>query len=560
MLDSDQVHSRTAVRRSNGTLKPLEQGRKSFRARAWADAFSQLWAADAEEALEPQDLAQLAQAALLIGKETEGADFLARAHQGFLSRGDTQLAARCAFWLGFTALIAGEFAKGGGWLARAGRLLEGRPECAEHGYLLLSAGFRSFHGGDVAAAHAIFVQAAGIGERFREIDLVTFSLQGQGRALIRQGEITRGVALLDEAMVAVTAGEVSPMTAGGVYCSVLEGCGEIFDLQRAQQWTAELERWCAAQPDLVPYRGHCLVRRAELLELHGAWEDALEWAQRAADWLSRPIPKPDVGAAFYQIGEIQRVRGKFAESEEAYRQASQWQRRPQLGLAQLRLAQGQVEAANAAIRRVAEEVRELGPRTKVLAAYAEIALAAKDVAAARTAADELREIASRREIPYVSALSRRTIGAVLLAEGDARAALIELRQSCGLWRDLQAPYEAARTQLLAGMSCRSMGDEQEALQELTAARETFQKLGAPLDLARVEALLSKSGRNSSNPLTDREVEVLKLVASGMTNRQIASQLKISEKTVARHLSNIFTKLDLSSRSAATAYAYSHGLV
>jgi ATP/maltotriose-dependent transcriptional regulator MalT len=560
MLDSDQVHSRTAVRRSNSKAQTLEQGRKSFRMGAWGAAFSQLLAADAEESLEPEDLVQLAQAALLTGKETEGAEILARAHQGFLSRGDTELAARCAFWLGFTALLAGEFAKGGGWLARAARLLEGRPECAEHGYLLLSNGYRSFHGGDVVAAHAIFVQACGIGERFGDKDLVTFSLQGQGRALIRQGEVTKGVTLLDEAMVAVTAGEVSPMTAGGVYCSVLEGCGEIFDLQRAQQWTAALEKWCAEQPDLVPYRGHCLIRRSELLQLHGAWQDALEWAQRAAEWLLKPTPKPDVGAAFYQIGEVQRLRGKFAESEEAYSQASQWQRRPQLGLAQLRLAQGQVEIANAAIRRIAEEVQESGPRAKVLAAYAEIALAAKDLAAARAAADELRAIAARRDIPYLSALSGSTTGAVLLAEGNARAALPELHQSCGLWRDLQAPYEAARTQVLIALAGRSMGDEQEAVKELTSARETFQKLGALVDQAHVEALLSRGGRDAAGPLTDREVEVLKLVASGMTNRQIASQLKISEKTVARHLSNIFTKLDLSSRSAATAYAYSHALV
>jgi DNA-binding NarL/FixJ family response regulator len=560
MLDSDQVHSRTAARRSNSKAQTLEQGRKSFRTGAWGAAFSQLLAADSEESLEPQDLVQLAQAALLTGKETEGADILARAHQGFLSRGDTELAARCAFWIGFTAMLAGEFAKAGGWLARASRILEGRPDCVEQGYLLLPVGFRAFHSGDLVGAHANFVQAVAIGERFGERDLVTLALQGQGRALIRQGQITKGVELLDEAMVAVTAGEVSPMTAGGVYCSVLEGCGEIFDLQRAQQWTAALEKWCESQPDLVPYRGHCLIRRAELLQLHGAWEDALEWAQRAADWLSRPTPKPDAASAFYQIAEIQRLRGKFAEAEEAYRQASQWQRSPHLGLAKLRLAQGQVEAADAAIRRLMEDVQEGGRRARVLEAYVEITLAAKDVVAARAAADELKEIAVQRDVPYLAALSARANGAVLLAEGHSRAAMTELRQSCGIWCDLQAPFEAARTQVLIAMADRALGVEQEALQELTSARETFQKLGALVDLAHVEALLSRGGRTAAGPLTDREIEVLKLVASGMTNRQIASRLKISEKTVARHLSNIFTKLDLSSRSAATAYAYSHGLV
>ena len=270
--------NRAAVRTSTSREHAVAQGRESFRNRAWGAAFSHLQAADAEAPLEPEDLALLAQAAQLIGKEAEGADYLARAHQGFLSRGDTRFAVRCAFWLGFTSLIAGELAKAGGWLSRANRLLDGQPDCVEQGYLLLPSGYRSFHTGDASAAHALFVQAAAIGQRFDEKDLLTLALQGQGRALIRQGEITRGVALLDEAMVAVTAGEVSPLSAGGVYCSVLEGCGEIFDVQRAQEWTLALERWCASQPDLVAFRGHCLVRRSELLQLHGAWAEALEWA------------------------------------------------------------------------------------------------------------------------------------------------------------------------------------------------------------------------------------------------------------------------------------------
>jgi hypothetical protein len=168
----------------------------------------------------------------------------------------------------------------------------------EKGYLLLSTGYRAVHSGDTATAQLAFVGATAIGVRFDDKDLETLGLQGQGRTLIRQGEITQGVALLDEAMVAVTAGEVSPLNAGGVYCSVLEACGEIFDIKRAQEWTSELEKWCASQPDLVPYRGHCLVRRAELLQLRGEWPAALESAERAKEWFSRPVPKPAVGEAF----------------------------------------------------------------------------------------------------------------------------------------------------------------------------------------------------------------------------------------------------------------------
>lgn len=536
----------------------LEEGRNSFQKQSWGAAFSQLSAADLEEPLEAEDLVLAAQAALLTGRDAEGADLLARAHQGFVVRGDAHGAARCAFWLGFTSMLSGEFAKAGGWLSRASRQLEGQPECVEHGYLLLPSAIQSLQAGDPATARATFEQACEIGACYGDRDLVTLGLQGQGRALIRQGEIARGVALLDEAMVAVTAGEVSALNAGGVYCSVLEGCGEICDLQRAQEWTSALEKWCASQPDLVPYRGHCLIRRAELLQFHGAWADALSWAQRAAEWLSRPTPKPGLGAAWYQMGEIYRLLGKFEDAEEAYREASQSYRGPGPGVAQLRLAQGRVDAARAAIRRTVEEVRDPAARARVLDAYVEISLAAHDTGTARAAADELTQIANRQEIPFVRALACRSAGAVSLAEGDARGALQELRAAWNLWCDLEAPYEAARVRLLIASACRELRDEENAAVELTAARETFARLGAAVELARADALLSHCGQKG--PLTEREVQVLRLVASGLTNRAIAGRLKISEKTVARHLSNIFDKVDLSSRAAATAYAYDHGLV
>jgi ATP/maltotriose-dependent transcriptional regulator MalT len=551
---------RAAARISRARTEALRQGRESFLKQAWGSAFSHLSTADQQAPLDAEDLVLLAQAALLVGREAQGTDVLVRAHQAFLGLGNPQLAARCAFWLGFTLLMSGESAKAGGWLSRAERLVNGQPDCVEKGYLLLPEGYRTFHAGDPATAQTIFAKAAAIGERFQDKDLVTLALQGQGRALIRQGETTRGVALLDEAMVAVTAGEVSPLNAGGVYCSVLEACGEIFDLRRAQEWTSALEKWCESQPDLIPYRGHCLVRRAELLQFHGDWTDALQWAQRARELLSNPPPKPDVGSAFYQLGEIQRLRGNFAESEEAYRQASQWSRSPRPGLAQLRLAQGQVDAANAAIRRVAEEVREPLRRAQVLAPYVEIVLAAQDVASARAAAEELAEIAAKHDIPFLRALSSRAWGAVLLAENAAQDALAHLRRSWSLWCELDAPYEASRVRVLVAGAFRSLGDDESALVELKAAREAFQTLGAALDLSRVETLLSKGRIEDSTPLTKREVEVLRLVASGITNRGIASKLRISEKTVARHLSNIFTKLDLPSRTAATAYAYDHDLV
>ena len=540
--------------------RALEQGRESFQKQAWSAAFERLSAVDRESPLEPEDLGLLAQAALLIGREREGIDLLNRAHQAYLDRGEVQFAVRYAFWLGFTLLTSGESATASGWLSRASRLLDGQPDCVEKGYLLLPAGYRAFHTGDPKTARTMMAEAAAIGKLFADKDLATLGLQGQGRALIRQGEISSGLALLDEAMVAVMAGDVSPLSSGAVYCSVLDACGEICDLQRAQEWTSALEEWCASQPDLVPYRGHCLVRRAELLQLRGAWADALDWAGKANEWLTRPSAKTIRGEALYQTGEIQRLRGNFAEANEAYQQASECCFVTGPGLAQLRLAQGDVQASKLAIQQLMGVVQAPGPRARVLDAYVEIMLSGGDVAAARAAAEELAGIAKQQDIPFLQALSSRALGAVLLAEGDAQAALATLRHSWTIWLQLGAPYEAARVQILISLSLRHLGDNESATQELTAARQHFLSLGAAADVSHVDRLLDTDASKSDSPLSIRELQVLKLVASGITNRAIADKLNISEKTVARHLSNIFTKLDLTSRSAATAYAYDHQIM
>jgi ATP/maltotriose-dependent transcriptional regulator MalT len=389
---------------------------------------------------------------------------------------------------------------------------------------------------------------------------MTMALQGQGRALIRQGDVSGGLTLLDEAMIAVMAGEVSPLNAGGVYCSVLEACGEVYDLRRAYEWTSALKRWCEAQPDLVPYRGHCQVRRAEVLQLRGAWEEALEEARRACKCLDEPPERSALGAAYYQLGEVERLRGNLAEAEKAYGRANQL--RPNLGpgLARLRLAQKNVDAANALIARMADEVPEPARRATVLDAYVEIALAAADVEAARHASQELAEIASRVQVPLLLALSLRAAGAVLLAGGDARSAMTELRRSWNLWCELEVPYEAARVRCTIAQAYSKLGDEENAALEVQAAQETFQQLGAAGDLACLKATWSHGKGTNNSPLTAREIEVLRLVASGMSNRRIAAKLHISDKTVARHLSNIFNKLSLESRTAAAAYAYAHQLL
>ena len=538
----------------------LDRGRESFERQAWAVAFAQLSAADRETPLEPEDLERLATATYLVGRDADSFDIWARAHHEFLRRGDVERAARCAFWLAFVLLNKGELVRGGGWVARARRLLDdGQYDCVEQGYLLWGVAARSIFEGDNASACATFARAAEIGDRFGDRDLVMLGWVGQCRALLRLGETAAGVALLDEMMVALETGEVSAIVAGDVYCSVIEGCQEIFDLGRAQAWTAALTHWCASQPDLVAYRGQCQVHRAEIMALHGAWPDAMEEAQRASERILKGPDHPAAGAAFYQQAELHRLRGESTKAEEAYRQASRLGREPQPGLARLRLAQGQVDAAAAAIRRVVDEASDRVTRANLLAAYVEIMLAAHDVAAARVAADELSAIAADLGAPLLGAVAAQAQGAVLLGEGNPSAALAALRRAWMAWQELEAPYEAARVRVLVGLACREVGDQEGAELELDGARWVFQQLGAVPDLARVEALSRKAAPKAAGGLTAREVQLLRLVAAGKTNRAIAAELVLSERTVDRHVSNIFAKLGVSSRAAATAYAYEHQL-
>jgi len=539
----------------------LARGREASGRRAWGEAYAHLSAADREAPLDLDDLERLAVAAYLAGRAAESADLWARAYQQCAHAGDPARAARCAFWLAFELLNARELARGGGWVDRAQRLLdEGPSDCVERGYLRYCVALRAVFGGDAATARTAFAQAAAIGARFRDPQLAALARAGEGRCLISLGEPAAGIALLDEAMVAVTAREVSPTAVGDLYCTVIEGCQEVFDVRRAREWTAALSHWCAAQPELVLYRGQCLVHRAELMLSRGAWPDALGEVRRAIDRLARPTAQPAIGAAYYVQAELARLRGLFPEAETAYRQADRWGHPPQPGLALLRLAQGRVAAASAAIRRVLAEAEDAVARARVLAAGTEIVLAAGDVAAARAAAEELARVAAAWDAPLLRAQAAHATGAVLLAEGDARAAVAALRRAWSGWRELEAPYDAARARVLLGLACRALGDEDGAALELDAARAVFEHLGAAPDRAHAEQLARNAPRPAPGGLTARELEVLALVARGRTNRAVAAELVISEKTVATHVGSILSKLGLPSRSAATAFAHQHHLV
>jgi DNA-binding CsgD family transcriptional regulator len=540
------------------TADNLRRGREFFDRRAWGEAQAMLAAAERDSPLKGEDLERLAVAAYLLGHEEAADEAWTRGHHAYCALGEVERASRCAFWVGVGLLERGDIARASGWLARARRVLGADRDSVEQGYLLIAAGLRCLQEADYAAAAELGRQATEIGERFADRDLVALGRNGQGRALIRQGESREGIALLDEVMVAVTVGDLTPIVMGDVYCSVISACHEIFDLGRAQEWTAALGRWCAEQPDLVPYRGQCMVRRAEIMQLQGAWPDAMDEARRACTWLSRPPGR--AGAAFYQQAELHRLRGELEPADEAYREASRLGRNPQPGLARLCLAQGRGDVAAGMIRAALQEAREMRARPRLLAAAVEILIAVGEVSAARSAAEELSGIAGQLGGPFLAATDAHATGATLLAEGDAGGALRSLRQARTIWSSLDAPYDAARAGVLIGIACRQLGDEETATVELDSARVVFERLGAAGDLLAVTRLARGPSPSRSNGLTAREVQVLRLVATGKTNRSIAADLRISEKTVARHLSNIFTKLDLSSRAAATAYAFRHDLL
>jgi DNA-binding NarL/FixJ family response regulator len=540
-------------------LNELIQGRESYRRQAWAAAYQSLSQADQATRLEVEDLELLATSAYLSGREDEFLRVLERAHQAHLHAGDSVRAARCAFWVGLRLLLRGETGRATGWLARAQRLLEQR-DCVEQGYLLLSVAVQQLAAGHGDAAYMTAARAAAIGERFGEVDLSVCARHMQGKTLIQQGQIQAGLALLDEAMVAVTVGELSPIMTGLIYCSVIEVCQEAYALERAREWTAALAQWCAQQPEMIAFTATCLVHRAEIMQLQGAWPDALGEARRACERVTLGVDQQPPAAAFYQQAEVHRLRGEFPAAEEAYRNASQGGWEPQPGLALLRLAQGRLEAADAAIRRVLSVTTDPLQRAKLLPAAIEILLAGGAIPEAHDACRELEEIAARFGLGVLSALATHARGAVALAAGEAQAALGALRHAWQGWQQIEVPYLAARVRVLMGLACRALGDEDGVWLELDAARAVFAQLGAAPDLAWVDALRPRAPSRPPQGLTPRELQVLRLVATGKTNKAIASELCVSEKTVDRHVSNMFAKLHVPSRAAATAYAYEHKLL
>lgn len=521
----------------------------------WTDTYTQLLNADQQQALTPKDLETFALAAYLTGRDAESFQILERAHQCFLGQSKTEQAVRCAFWLGLILMNAGERARSSGWMARAERLLHGgQPDCAEKGLLLIPAALRNLAAGLAATAQKLFEEAETIGERFGDASLIALARLGHGQALIRQGYVTQGVRLLDETMITVETEEVFPVVNGIVYCAVIETCRKVWDLRRAQEWTATFTRWCESQPDIVPFRGECLVSRAEIIQFHGEWHSALGEIKDACEQLAQKPSRSATGEAYYRKGELHRVLGDFKEAEDSYRLAANWGRTPQPGLAVLRLAQGQDDSAAMSIGNALRETTDAKRRAALLPEVVIIMLAVKQINEAREGCVELREIADDLDSPYLHALSYYCQGAVSFSEGNAHLALEHSQAALNILDSLHLPYESARTRELKGLVYREMNDGDSADIELGVAKWTYEQLKARPDLERVTKLLNKKPDRRTYGLTLRELQVLRLVVSGKTNKSVAGELFISDRTVDRHVSNIFNKLGVSSRVEATTFA------
>ena len=533
---------------------PRERARRATAGRNWLEADEAFARADQAGGLAAEDLEGWATAQLMLSRDDAAVAILERAHDQYLQRGETLRAVRAAVWIGMNLAYRGAVGPASGWLGRAQRLLHQESgESAEHGYLLLPLVFQHEATGAYAEGAAVAGEAAAIGQRFGDRDLLALALHVQGQMLVMSGEVRAGLALLDEAMVIATTSDLMPFVVGIVYCGVILACQLVFEVGRAREWTQVLTAWVAGQRDLVAFTGRCLVHRAEILQLGGAWPDALDEARLATRRFVE-TGNPAAGLAHYRQAEVLRLLGRYEAAETAYREASRMGWEPQPGLAQLRLAQGRVDVALVAIRRASGEIADPLKRAALLPALVEIALAAGELEEARAACAELRSLAVRYESRMLTGMVTHAQGAAALATGDAAGAHACLREAQQVWMELDAPYEVARTRALLAGACAALGDHEAEAMEREAAREAFHRLGAVPDLARLEA----PGK-PDHGLSTREIEVLRLIARGMTNREIAATLVISEHTVARHLQNIYAKLRISSRSAATAFAFEHEL-
>ncbi len=530
----------------------IAAARTAYADRAWQRAFDAYAAAEQDRDLGLADLERFATSAHLLGRFPDYFKIRERAYHRQLAEHDGTGAALTAAWIGVQRMTTGDYGAGTGWLGRASRLVEEHGACLASIPLDVAAAYEAEASGELDQALTLMGDAVARARRFGDSDWFALALCQQGALLLRLGRTVEGLARLDEAMVGVCAGETSPMVTGIVYCGVVRDCWSVYELGRAMQWTAAMSVWCDSQPELANFTAECKVHRAGLKQFHGRWEEALGELARVSH---ADVHVESAAMAAYAQGDIDRLCGRFESAEAAFKTAAELGLEPQPGLALLRLARGSTQAAAAMVRRALAEIHEPGRRVELLVAATEVFLAVDDTTAATQAAAQLAAIESRQASPVLTALAGQTQASVDVASGRSAQALEALRSALRVWRQVDAPYAEARTRVLLAQACRALGDTESADRELATARNLFEQLGAAPDLAA-----ARRRSSTDRLLTPREVEVLRLVARGASNKVIARELVLSERTVDRHVSNIFVKLGVASRAAATAYALGQDLV
>jgi DNA-binding NarL/FixJ family response regulator len=569
--------ARPGVRRAAGVRTAasgsghLEQARRAASDRRWPEAYQRLSELDRRHALAVEDLELLATSAFLLGRRAECRQARMRAYHLHLHSGDLRRAARCAARIGLEQLDLGEVAQAAGclpvslsgcsaWAAQAEALVAREEDGPERGYVLIPLAYEqlAIHADPVVAALTA-EDAVDHGRRSGDRDLLALALAVQGRAMVRSCRVPRGLALLDEAVTTGLDGGVSPPVAGLVLTSVVDAGDEVLEIGRCHEWTLALARWCERQDGIVAFRGRSLAHQAASARRRGRWTEAIDLAGRACAPPLAEIDPAAAAAARYERGDVLRLRGDLAGAAAAYRQTGELLG-PRPGPARLRLAEGDAAGARAWLERALGEAWGRLDRARLLPALVEALLAAGDRPAAAEAARELEQIADDHGTAALEATARQARAAVLIADGASSAALIAARAACRVWRHLGLPHEEAQARLLVAASSRMLGDEASATLELEAASEALARLGARPDLDRTRTMLDRTGHPATSGLTRREAEVLRLLATGLTNRTIAQHLHVTPRTVDTHVSSILTKLGVSTRTAATAFAHRHGLV
>lgn len=528
----------------------------------WHRRRAELLATDADEPLSAAAWNDLAEAHFWADELIESLDARRQAYRLAAAADDHPLAGRVAWRLFYEHFLVGEDSVAHGWLARCRHHATTAGDGALEAWLAIAEGDIALRRGDVEHGLELAADALAVGRAAADADVTAMALQVTGRARIEAGDRRQGLGDLDEAMVAVINDELDPLFTGWIFCNVIATCYSLGDLRRATEWSDAAMRWCSALRDGRLYRGLCRVYAAELACLRGEWEAAEAGAAQAIDELMTHDARY-AGEAVYLRGDLLRLRGRGDEAEAAFTEAHRLGRVPQPGLALLRLAEGRTSEAGAAIRSaVASGPGAPLPRARLLGAALDIFLRQGRLEDADRVVDELGSLRDS-DAPFFEAFHAAAVGRLAAARGEVGEGLRHLRLACETLRGLGFRYDMACGQLELAILAADSGDNDTARMEFAAALAGFESLGAHQDAERARAAASSlpsDHASDSGPLTERELDVLRLVGTGMTNRQIARDLNVSHHTVGRHLSNIFIKLGVRSRAAATASAIQLGLV